>query len=142
MSEPGKAAGNLIMATPDSLRSRIGRIIASLTKFGLDSAVDVSPKASTGLKSTYGIVQQRMRDHPSTSLLLKLKTKHEDSMAGSEAEQGEKQMMSLQSSSNETSSAISVPLANLKEAPIDKHNVEDSASAETGKKRIFIRSRL
>ncbi|CAN0826500.1 Ycf20-like protein [Linum grandiflorum] len=137
MSEVAKSGANL-MGTPDCQRSRIGRIIDSLTKFGLHSSIDVSPKASTGVnRNTYGIVQERLRNHPSTSLSLKVKTKREDSETGPsmnlEAEQGEKET---------SSSSLSIPLASVKKAPTGKHTAKDSDVAETGKKRIFIRSRM
>ncbi|CAI0439073.1 unnamed protein product [Linum tenue] len=144
MSEATKAAGNL-----PGRRSRIGRFVTSLTKYGLDSAAAAAPKASTGLRRAYEIVQEILRDdHSPASPSLKQQTKLKDVTAMLEEKQRKMEAAEQKSEegvvrqSGETSSAISIESGVVKKAPDDKYPVKNSAAVHTGKKMIFIRSRL
>ncbi|KAG6689400.1 uncharacterized protein LOC122280481 [Carya illinoinensis] len=125
-------------------RDQISRILTSIGKFAVDSAINDSLKAVTGRKQMHKIVQEGFRHQPTSPALDDMKKPEDLKVVMQELQAKEdgvqedtnkpKQGTRLSAKSVNGSSAV------LKKKPKDSKKGSDLL--ETDKKRVFIRSRL
>ncbi|KDP38939.1 hypothetical protein JCGZ_00696 [Jatropha curcas] len=125
----------------DRRGNNIGQILTNLTKFAIDSTLDHSLKGVNGPKKLYRIVQERLKNPP-TSLSLKNCKKPEDVklLEDMQIKEEETEGMVKLKKQNDTSAKFVRGKEGLKKEPNEGNRSSDVLEPE--KNRIFIRSRL
>ncbi|XP_059444922.1 uncharacterized protein LOC132176670 isoform X1 [Corylus avellana] len=131
--------------TDHDRRDKISRILTSIGRFAVDSAVQESLKADTGRKKVHKIVQEGFM-HQCPTPCLNDKKKPEDLKLAMEELQA-KELMQEDMNKVEQGNKISAKSVNGSEdpEPLKKLPNEDNKESDllkTDKKRVFLRSRL